>query len=81
MIKKKLDDNLKPIKYISPRFSFWGFNAFEWLKGNKEAVKLVVSALFGLWIPTTPELKILSAACLKLTLDSIDFFTSNVELK
>lgn len=80
MKKNKLDNNLKEIKETSPNFSFHGFNVFRWIKGNKEAVKLVISALFGLWIPVTPELKVLSAACLKLTLDSIDYYIKEVEL-
>jgi hypothetical protein len=65
----------------SNNFSFVGWNWKLWLKGNKEAFKLVLSALFGLWIPVTPELKLLSGAVLKLFLDTVDYWVSEVETK
>jgi len=65
---------------FSASFSFAGWDWKLWLKGNKEAAKLVVSALFGLWIPATPELKLVAGTVLKLVLDLIDFYSSKVEL-
>lgn len=63
---------------ISGKFSFEGWNLKTWFVKNKTSIKLVISALFGLWAPVTPELKVLSAAGLKLLLDSIDFYSSEV---
>jgi len=64
----------------SPAGSFKGWKILSWLKGNKEAAKLFVSAAFGLWIPTDPALKFFAGAALKLALDTIDFYASNVKL-
>ena len=66
---------------VSNNFSFKGWNVTEFLKGNKEAAKLVVAALFGLWVPMDPALKLVSAAASKLVLDLVDFYASKVVLK
>jgi len=65
---------------ISTKFSFAGWDWKKWLKGNKEATKLLVSAIFGFWVPGSPEMKVLAGAVLKLVLDTIDFWVSEVEL-
>ena len=62
----------------SENFSFKGWDIGKFLKGNKEAAKLVVAALFGLWIPVQPELKLLAGAVSKLILDIIDYWASQV---
>lgn len=56
------------------RFSFKGWRFVEWLKGNKEAVKLVVAAAMGFWVPADPQWKVLAAALTKFVLDSIDYW-------
>jgi hypothetical protein len=66
---------------ISKGFSLSGWKLGKWLKGNKEAAKIVVSAGFGLWIPADPALKVLAGAVLKLVLDTIDFYASEVKLE
>jgi len=53
--------------------SLRGWNFREWLRGNKEAAKLVIAALFGFWVPADPAVKGLAAALLKLVLDTIDY--------
>ena len=65
----------------SKNFSLQGWQIGKFLKGNKEAAKLVVAALFGLWMPVSPELKLLSGALSKLILDIIDYWASAVENK
>lgn len=50
-----------------------GWNFLDWLAGNKESVKLVVSAAFGFWVPADPQIKVLAGALLKLVLDTIDY--------
>jgi hypothetical protein len=66
---------------ISPNFSLKGWNVIDFLKGNKEVAKIVISAIFGLWIPVQPELKLVMGAASKLCLDMIDFWASEVKLK
>ena len=63
----------------SENFSWKGWDWKKWLGGNKEAAKLVISALAALWVPTTPELKVLLGAVLKLALDSFDYWVSKVD--
>jgi len=66
---------------MSKSFSWDGWDWKAWLRGNKEAAKIVISALFGVWVPATPELKLVAGAGLKLVLDLIDFWASPVSLK
>ena len=71
MVEKKVD--------VSSNFSWAGWDWKKWLGGNKEAAKLVISALFALWVPASPEFKVLSGAILKLVLDSFDYWVSAVD--
>ena len=57
-------------------YSFVGFKVGELIKGNAEAVKIVVSALFALWVPANPALQLVSGAALKLVLDLLHYYTS-----
>jgi hypothetical protein len=71
--KKQITKSIPEVNDITEKRK-WQF--FEWLKGNKESAKLVISGLFGLWIPTNIELKIVAGTILKLLLDTIDFYTN-----
>jgi hypothetical protein len=64
-------DNIGGIEMETPSLKGWQF--VEWLRGNKESAKLVVSAIFGFWIPADPQVKVLAAALLKLILDTLDY--------
>jgi hypothetical protein len=64
---------------ISKNFSWKGWDWKKWLSGNKEAAKLFVSALFGLWLPADPALKVVAGSALKLALDSVDYWASKVQ--
>jgi hypothetical protein len=63
-----------------PAWSFKGWNIGALLKGNKEAAKIIVSFLFGLLVPTDPTLKVLLGGLCKALLDTIDFYSSQVNL-
>ena len=60
----------------SQRFSFADWKFGEWIGGNAEALKIVVAALFGLWVPVSPAMQIASGAALKLVLDLIHYWQS-----
>ena len=70
---------------ISPRFSFQGWSIKEWVKGNKEALKIVIGAVVALsalypasaaWFAAGG----VGAIVVKAVLDIIDFWGSEVEL-
>lgn len=58
-----------------------GFNLGKLVKGNKEAIKIAISTIVGLWTPADPALKVVVGSALKLTLDLIDFWASKVKLE
>jgi len=69
---------------ISPRFSFAGWDWKKWLKGNKEFVKMLIAAGFGVsgYLVTSGYIEAAGAALVsKLLLDIVDFFTSEVPIE
>ena len=66
---------------ISPNFSFKGWNIPELIKGNKEAIKIAVAFVFGLWVPVDPTLKFVVGGLSKLALDTLDFYVNKVEIQ
>lgn len=66
---------------ISPNFSMKGWNIPELIKGNKEAIKIAVSFVFGLWIPVDPTLKFIAGGLGKLALDTLDFYVNKVKIQ
>ena len=67
------------IKY-SPSFSLQGWNAWEWLKGNKEAVKILIPLLISLAVTNNLIEAGVAAIIGKAVLDIFDFYLSKVEL-
>ena len=65
---------------ISKNFSMKGWNIPALMKGNKEAIKIVVAFVFGLWVPVDPTLKFVVGGLGKLALDSLDFYVNKVEI-
>lgn len=65
---------------VSPRFSLKGWKIGEWLKGNREAIKLFITAAVGLIPPVSVPWRLFLAAITKLLLDTIDFWANEVEL-
>lgn len=70
---------------ISPSMSFKGWNVKEWIKGNKEAIKIIVGAVVAI-SALYPALAVYFAAggigalIIKLILDIVDFYGSEVKL-
>lgn len=65
---------------MSTRFSFEGWDFKKWIKGNKEALKVIVPAVLALLATQN----IVAAGALtivgKAVLDIIDFYASEVKL-
>ena len=71
------------ITTVSPRFSFSGWDWKKWLKGNKEFVKMLIAAGFGVsgYLVTNGYLEAAGATIVsKLLLDIVDYFTSEVPI-
>lgn len=73
------------IQNISERFSFEGWNFKDWVKGNKDALKIVVGAVVSLSLlyPETSGLFVaggVGAIVVKAILDIIDFWSSEVRI-
>ena len=66
---------------ISPNFSLKGWNIPALIKGNKEAIKIVIATILGLWVPVDPTLKFVVGGLGKLALDTLDFYVNKVDLE
>ena len=65
---------------VSPNFNLTGWDWKTWLKGNKEAVKIIVSLAFGYAVTNGLLEAGLVAIVSKAILDIVDFYASKVEL-
>jgi hypothetical protein len=73
------------IQNISERFSFEGWNIKAWVKGNKDALKIVIGAVVSLSLlyPETAGWFVaggVGAIVVKAILDVIDFWSSEVRI-
>lgn len=68
-------------KNTSKQFSMEGWNITEFLKGNKEAFKLLISVTVGIISPINPAARIVAGAIAKGLLDAMDYYLSEVEIK
>lgn len=66
----------------SKSLSLAGWDLKKWLAGNKEAVKLVVSAVIGI-ANSSGDVVVAGVITIagKAVLDIVDFYVSNVSLK
>lgn len=65
---------------VSAKFSFEGWRIGQWLLGNKESVKLIISVVAGLIMPGNLAVKTIVGAIAKLITDSIDFYCTEVKI-
>jgi hypothetical protein len=76
---------MKILKGVSERFSFAGWNIKAWVKGNKEALKIIIGAVVTLsaLYPETAGWFVaggVGAIVVKAILDVIDFWSSEVRI-
>jgi hypothetical protein len=65
---------------ISQRFSLKGWDIGKWLKGNKEAVKMIIPAVIAILVTGNVVEAGIGTIIGKAILDIVDFYVSPVKL-
>lgn len=64
----------------SEKFSIKGWSFKTWIIKNKKTLKIVIAGVFGYLLPLHPEYQVIGGALCKLLLDTIDFYSNEVNL-